>query len=92
MKTTQDVGRDAACYWLKASLDGKPEQINANLDILYKAAVHILGTNILNRSLEGCLEVPISIDDSLDILRKEITDEIQYLKDNVNPEDFKRID
>ena len=89
MKTTKDVGRETASYWLQASLTGNPEQVANQFEVLKEAAIHILGTYAFNVSNPISAIEPTSEATVIMAIKDSIEDEVQFMKDNT---DVKKMD
>lgn len=87
----KDVGRETASYWLQACLNGNQEQVGNQIEVLKEAAIHILGTYAFNSTKPECNDKPVSEATIIMKLKDEIEDEVQFMKDNTNPEDFQAI-
>lgn len=87
----KEVGRNTASYWLQASLNGTPEQVGTQLEVLKEAAVHILGTYAFNKTKPECTEEPVSEATAIMALKEDIENEVEFMKANTNHEDFKKL-
>lgn len=87
----KEVGRQTASHWLQASLNGSPEQVGNQIEVLKEAAIHILGTYAFNSTKKECYENPLTESEIILQLRQEIEEEIEFMKNNTNIKDFKEL-
>jgi len=87
-KTIKEVGRETASYWLQACLNGTKEQAGNQIEVLKEAAIHILGTYAFNKTKIECTDEVVSEATIIMSLKEEIEDEVQFMKDNTNQDDF----
>lgn len=87
----KDVGRETASFWLQAAINGNPEQVENQIEVLKEAAIHILGTYAFNMSNPISATEPVSEATIIMNLKDEIEDEVQFMKDNTNQDGFKEI-
>lgn len=87
----KEVGRETASYWLQASLNGSPEQVSNQIEVLKHAAVHILGTYAFNKTKPECWDNPVSEVEAIMELKELVEDEVEFMKNNTNAKDFNKI-